>query len=497
MLYTQIVERWAKFEWKIPINTPLQLTDRTGLKVTFNHTGRYFETEGYYDGSGAITVRFMPDQVGEWAFQAEGAMFPTGIFSGKFQCVASSQKQHGRVQIMNQTRFTYEDGTTFIPMGTWLEEWHVQEEARRLQTIETLQASPFNKVNMLVMPYRSEAVTQQGYFPFVSTAEGKYDGNQLHLPYFDLLDKSIARLAELGIQVELVLFSPKVEQLGLIHLTEEQKHHYIRYIVARYAAYANVWWTISDNGDQVIDDTEQQLLPLIRTIKENDYGHHLLTVHGVTNAYNWGLPTLTHISLKDEDIKKASDFTLQYEKPVVLEHCGREGNGATPDDALLAEEMTYHIWEAIMRGGFASHGESMLQADGTTWSVHGGLLVGDSIARLTFLQKIISEAPHDVSYSRLRHDASTLEERGHYYLQYFGPHRFSSRAFMMPEGKYEVDIIDTWNMTITTLEQAFEGRFDITLLGELYYALRLRKVGTGQLQGDVQQMVMQDVDQVD
>jgi hypothetical protein len=81
-----------------------------------------------------------------------------------------------------------------------------------------------------------------------------------------------------------------------------------------------------------------------------------------------------------------------------------------------------------------------------------------------------------MTYSSDRLDAATLEVRGEYYLQYFGPHRFAYREFALPEGKYEADVIDTWNMTVTPVAGMLEGRFRIDLPAKLYYALRIRKV---------------------
>jgi hypothetical protein len=44
----------------------------------------------------------------------------------------------------------------------------------------------------------------------------------------------------------------------------------------------------------------------------------------------------------------------------------------------------------------------------------------------------------------------------------------------MPEGfTYAVDIIDTWNMTITRLEGTYSGTFRVTLPALPYMALRI------------------------
>ena len=60
---------------------------------------------------------------------------------------------------------------------------------------------------------------------------------------------------------------------------------------------------------------------------------------------------------------------------------------------------------------------------------------------------------------------------------YFGEHQPKHFRDGLPkEGRYEVDIIDTWNMTIETLEGTYEGQTTIELPGRPYIAMRVRAV---------------------
>ena len=62
-------------------------------------------------------------------------------------------------------------------------------------------------------------------------------------------------------------------------------------------------------------------------------------------------------------------------------------------------------------------------------------------------------------------------------VMYFGFNRPAYREFEGAEGKhYTVDVIDTWNMTVETLEGAFEGKFRIDLPSRQYMMLRVREV---------------------
>lgn len=83
---------------------------------------------------------------------------------------------------------------------------------------------------------------------------------------------------------------------------------------------------------------------------------------------------------------------------------------------------------------------------------------------------------------------------GEYYLYYFGKEEVKEWEFRLPDEalersmQFKVDLIDTWNMRITPVEQIFEieqldryeyidkNRSKIKLPGKPYMALRIRRV---------------------
>lgn len=66
--------------------------------------------------------------------------------------------------------------------------------------------------------------------------------------------------------------------------------------------------------------------------------------------------------------------------------------------------------------------------------------------------------------------------RDEYYMYYFGFNRPKFRIFQLRPGvRYKVDIIDTWNMTITEVAGSFEGTFRVDLPGRPYMAVRLTR----------------------
>ena len=62
-------------------------------------------------------------------------------------------------------------------------------------------------------------------------------------------------------------------------------------------------------------------------------------------------------------------------------------------------------------------------------------------------------------------------------LFYYGLNQPSFQKLVLPEdGTWQVDIIDTWEMTITPMEGAFSGKCRVDLPAKPYIALRIRKL---------------------
>ena len=153
------------------------------------------------------------------------------------------------------------------------------------------------------------------------------------------------------------------------------------------------------------------------------------------------------------------------------------------------------FWQGAIAGTYVGHSETYRDPDDFMWLAKGGVLRGQSPARLAFFRRILSESP-----------AGGLEPidkwQGHpfagkhaeYYLGYFGMQKPASWPFVLHKTglkdgmKFRAEVIDTWNMTVTPVEGVFEikqqdaynfadkdGR-SIALPGRPYMAVRLVRV---------------------
>jgi hypothetical protein len=184
-----------------------------------------------------------------------------------------------------------------------------------------------------------------------------------------------------------------------------------------------------------------------------------------------------------------------YRKPVINDEINYEGNISSRWGQLTGKEMTFRFWMAIIGGTYATHGEAFVDSSGINWISDGGVLHGESPSRIAFLKKIVETGPQaglePIDHFYVRNVAG---EAGKYYLYYFGKYKIKNWDFILPrEGlkdgmKFRVELIDTWNMTITPVNTVFEieklNRYkfidkkkrSIKFPGKPYMAMRIRLI---------------------
>lgn len=457
--------------------------------------------DGFYDGDGIYKVRFMPSFEGTYFYQIESSFGSKE--EGSFEVTAPKEQNHGPVRVCSQFHFSYEDGTPYYPMGTTCYVWELQEEALQKKTLESLSSSPFNKIRFCVLPKHydynlgeplfypyegtpmdSSVLTKENFMEYVGAAKGnQWDFSRFNTAYFRHVEESIAALGKMGVEADLILFHP-YDRWGFSCMTREQDLHYLNYVLARFSAYHNVWWSLANEYDFLrakdIGDWEF----IAKTIVEKDPYHHLRSIHNGLKVYDFTHAWVTHCSLQRVDLHKtselAADYRTRYGKPVVLDEICYEGNIQHGWGNISGKELTRRFWEAVCRGGYATHGETFLDKEDKLWWAHGGKLKGESPARIAFLRKLLEETPEyglKPYEGAAWDDAAAVPEKENkeqqYFLFYYGFQRPSFREFYFNDTvSYEAEVIDTWEMTIEK-QGPFKGKFRVELPGKEYMAVRI------------------------
>lgn len=505
------VNRWGVFE------VSLNGTDEGNPFVEQTLTGIFTSKDesvcvnGFYDGDGIYRIRFMPSYEGEYSFVLH-ATFTKQVFSGTFVVDAPKENNHGPVHVQDTYHFSYADGTPYISIGTTAYVWHLQNEQTKEQTLKTLQDSSFNKLRFCIFPkHYVYNFNDPEYFPYVGTPMdasilnesnfmdymGKSEGNAFDktrfVPeYFRNIEEQLQKLCDLGIEADLILFHP-YDRWGFSSMTREEDELYLKYIIARFAAYRNVWWAMANEWDLFQNKSVEDFEYLANVIVKNDPYHHLRSIHNCLKVYDQSKDWITHVSYQRIDLYKTVEVTNelreQYHKPVVVDEAGYEGNIQYGWGNLTAEEEVRRFWEIAMRGGYPGHGETYLNENNILWWSHGGKLHGESHLRFGFLKQIMQEmngseiAPHQIEWdSTCAVSENDKEEKAKdQYIFYFGFQRPGCRDFFIDdETDYAVDVIDTWNMTIR-YAGVFHGRFRIALPSKQYMAVRLKKASEADL----------------
>ena len=497
------VEQWGIYE--LTLNGPKEgnpFTEVT-LAATFAQDSRTIQAKGFYDGEGAYKVRFMPDRPGRWAYRTAGNRRELDGLSGQFDCTPASAGNHGPVGVVGTYHFAHADGAPYRPIGTTCYCWAHSQPAQRERTLATLRASPFNKVRMCVLPkkgYRPAADDPSAY-PFQGGPHN-WDFTRPVPSYFRQLEKRIGELRELGIEADLILYHPyDHEALGLEEgMDAAADSLYVSYVVARFAAYRNVWWSLANEYDFITVKTQADWDRLFRLVQAEDPYGHLRSIHNARELYSYWQPWVTHASIQNGsavgDFGRAVLLRDAYRKPVIYDEVKYEGDLPRRWGNLSAEELVHRFWQGIIAGTYVTHGEVLGPPKiRPAWTAGGGELRGQSPPRLAFLRQVLDAAPAAVEPIDKWQDLRTAGEPGEYYLVYFGHQSPGGWSFELPyqglaEGMtFRAEVLDTWNMTVEPVDGTFTAkplnayRFKdaadrkIPLPARPYMALRITRIG--------------------
>lgn len=476
------VERWQRFEQVFRASVEGNPFVDATLSATFwQEGGDSIAVEGFCDGTHRFVVRFMPEKVGKWNFVTQSNVDALDGKRGSFECVEAAVGNHGMVRVGGKHHFAYADGTTYYPVGTTAYDWiHMSEEVRR-QACQSLKEAQFNKLRMCVLPkYYALCKEEPELLPFeVKGQEGEKPVFDLTRPdpsFFKNLENCIDSLAQLGIEADVILFHPYDKgHWGFDSMPMDANLQYIRYVVARLSSFHNVWWSLANEYDYVKAKSESGWFRLIEEVNARDPYRHLCSIHGSTATYfPYYTDGLTHTSIQDEapvmEAGRAPMLRNIYAKPVVLDEVCYEGNLAQRWGRLSGEEMLYRIWNGLIAGVYVTHGECYQYHKGdfdTIFWAKGGKWRGESWKRIPFVRELLADLPHPLQMADVSRDDVTATAGDGYYLVYFGKQMQDSWLFNLPAKnagyevvkpgtKYKVEIIDTWDMTVTECPDLFE-----------------------------------------
>lgn len=496
------VERWGIFELELKGPADGNPFTEVRFSAVFTNDATTLEVPGFYDGEGVYRIRFSPGATGEWRYETKSNRWELTGKLGHFTATPATNGNHGPVRVYNTFHFAYADGTPFKQIGTTIYNWTDTPDEVQEETLRTLAAAPFNKARMLLTPqptaYREEFTPPR--WPYAGTPPRDWDFTRFNPEYFRHVEKRVAQLRDLGIEADVILFNP-YGKFGFETMDIASDERYVRYVVARLGAFRNVWWSLANEYDFLRTKTEAEWDRLGALVQACDPHQRLRSIHNGSLIYDHNRPWITHVSMQNgaavEEPGRAEMYRGVWRKPVVYDEVKYEGKSPYRWGNLSAGEMVHRFWCGTVAGTYVGHGDYFFTVKEDTWTSFGGKLSGHSAPRLAFLRTILEEGPpQGIDPIDKWQDPNTGGVHGLYYLTYFGREKPTEWTFKLYKNgvadgqRYQVEIIDTWEMTITSVEGEFVTRkldnyhyVDATgrtvkLPGKPGIAVRVRRIGT-------------------
>lgn len=506
-------EKWSSYE--LTLNGPSDGNPfiDNDLFATFTHDSFSIKVRGFYDGNGIYKVRYMPELIGKWKVTTDSNVETLSNKTVEFECTAPSEANHGPVRVSDKTHFAYADGTSYMPFGTTAYAWVFQSNERQEQTLKTLSENKFNKIRMLTFPKNyNYNTTEPDIYPYegapkkvsdtfdfnswnLKPEDIGFDFSKINPTYFQHLENRIKELDNLGVEADLILFHP-YDHWGFARMGEKYDKLYLKYIIARLASYKNIWWSLANEYDLLAMAGQKPLKAwdeLGELVKKEDPSDHLISIHNWydpptnkgtrQNWFDYTKPWITHLSVQTDELFFVPQWLEKYQKPVVVDECRYEGNIELGWGDNTAHGMMDCFYRTVLRGGYATHGETYIDKPNTKrsiWWAHGGILYGQSQKRINFFKELLdnngfnyvkpmaTEGPHWELAVGQSPDGNKI-------IAYFGANQpqFEQFDFLPKNKKYSAKLIDTWNMTTKNLDIEINNKDMFQLPRSEYQALLL------------------------
>ncbi len=200
--------------------------------------------QGYWDGGNVFKVRFTPTVVGTWSYSISSSPADPGLSqSGTISVGAPQTGDHGflRRDPNNPYTFVFDDRTRFFVMGQTYYGiiLNALDNGSWQTAVLNSKNYGFTKIRLLLFNWQPGAGAYYGH-PYAQPFTTDHD--HINLAYWQEMDQVISYMQSQGMIADLILFADDKTSWG----TPAQNDRYLSYAIARYAAYPNLIWCVSN-----------------------------------------------------------------------------------------------------------------------------------------------------------------------------------------------------------------------------------------------------------
>jgi len=367
-----VIPRWSVAEFELEYNgkpdNPFQQVEAEGEFIPPDGSPA-IKVEGFYDGGGIWRFRFVPRVYGSWSYnlRLKKGEKAVGVRLGSFVCRGDQGQGFLRVSAANSYRFEREDGTPFYPIGIQvcgqkdadLDGPAEGEGKWRIVSMETFLDAHRGGANLFRV--QLGVGTRAGCArEIVTDSGGPYRYN---LSALAQLDETCRLLKKYGFAVILIPFqdmslwgtdsttfgtNKDTEGWKNIHNREavEPARCYLRYLVARYAAYTDIWELFNEDS-YTPDEWLREMAAYVRNL---DPYRHLVTTNYERPLERWCELVTPHeymwMPANEIDAHLAKEFARlkSFGKPVLYTEFGNQGDFSNRDPL----KWRLAVWTAFM-----------------------------------------------------------------------------------------------------------------------------------------------------
>ncbi len=318
--------------------------------------------DGFYYDHNTWKVRFAPNEIGKWHWSISVRPVPSSkrVFTGTFVVESSKNPGFIRISKTNPFRFVVDNGASFYPLGIEdalldinangfpLDDFSVDEKPN-IQLDQYARIYGKNGAGFNIFRWSVDNAS----FPLWNTIYSPYSTKSASWDTYPIKnglwgDELVQTLKKNGFHIWMSIWGFNPTDSTENPNTDYSKtsiETYLRYVVARYGAYVDVWEL--GNEAKAQDSWISYVTHILSTI---DPYHHPISM-------NWERPDLPQINitsvhwyhnepLGETDsalITKIGQFT-QWQKPIVF---SEEGNKYVNWDETSAVRMRVRVWTSF------------------------------------------------------------------------------------------------------------------------------------------------------
>jgi hypothetical protein len=352
-----------------------------GVTATFTGPGGQQKTvAGFWDDANTFKIRFTPTAEGRWTYLTRSTDAGLNGKRGEITCTAPTPGTHGfiRRDPAHPYHFIHDDGTRYFLLGTTyygLVSAALAGEGWKA-AVDSCARYGITKIRFRV----NVKICENAVSPNPCSSVYGADHDHLNPAHLRAVDRVVQYLGERGIAADFLVFDSQEKFYG----TDAQDLRYLRHVLARYAAYPNVFWCLT-NEFQRVPNKPREFWNTAGTLvqAEDPYfadgeRRRLLSIHpfgGQSNGAQFQFhdePWPTHAILQAGRFVPADTLNLitlrnrGHQRPIVNDEFGyfdddiREwGNGG-----YTRAVHRNALWGTYLAGGYATVGDKAQYPDG-------------------------------------------------------------------------------------------------------------------------------------